>query len=334
MPVPDQVRKQSEAAQAHFDAIDNPNPEAEAQQGQESVAPAVEPVQTEQPAQTTHTEVEHTSEDTTYRQRYQSLQGMYNAEVPRLQAANREATARIQNLEALLASLQNAPPQPLVHSETQQLLSDNERSEYGDSIDVMRKVSREELAPLYGRLTQLEQSLSAMAGTLNTSVIPQVTHVAQQQHLSREDMFWQALSARVPNWQQVNNDKQFHEWLLEVDPMAGVSRQRMLEAQHQNLNPEGVAAFFTTWLGLSGKYEAPAQPNRSANELEKQVAPGKSRSTSTPAPKATQTYAPTDIARFFDDVRKGKYKGREDERNRIERDIFAAQRDGRIGAPA
>jgi hypothetical protein len=31
-------------------------------------------------------------------------------------------------------------------------------------------------------------------------------------------------------------------------------------------------------------------------------------------------------------VRKGKYKGREDERAKIERDIFAAQRDGRIVA--
>ena len=42
------------------------------------------------------------------------------------------------------------------------------------------------------------------------------------------------------------------------------------------------------------------------------------------------TYSPEDIRRFFDDVRTGKYKGREQERSRIERDIFAAQREGRI----
>jgi hypothetical protein len=41
-------------------------------------------------------------------------------------------------------------------------------------------------------------------------------------------------------------------------------------------------------------------------------------------------YAPGDIAKFFNDVKQGKYKGKEAERDRIERDIFAAQREGRI----
>ena len=41
-------------------------------------------------------------------------------------------------------------------------------------------------------------------------------------------------------------------------------------------------------------------------------------------------YSPQDIQKFFNDVRTGKYKGREPERDRIERDIFAAQRENRI----
>jgi hypothetical protein len=69
--------------------------------------------------------------------------------------------------------------------------------------------------------------------------------------------------------------------------------------------------------------------------LEKQVSPGRSRSTGTPA-SANQgkTYSPADIQKFFNDVRAGKYKGREPERSRIERDIFAAQRENRITANA
>jgi len=41
-------------------------------------------------------------------------------------------------------------------------------------------------------------------------------------------------------------------------------------------------------------------------------------------------YTRQDIADFFDNVRLGKFRGQEDERNRIERDIFAAQQEGRI----
>jgi hypothetical protein len=45
-------------------------------------------------------------------------------------------------------------------------------------------------------------------------------------------------------------------------------------------------------------------------------------------------YSPKDIEKFFVDVRQGKYKGREAERDKIERDIFAAQRENRIVANA
>lgn len=41
-------------------------------------------------------------------------------------------------------------------------------------------------------------------------------------------------------------------------------------------------------------------------------------------------YTPEDIQKFFNEVRQGKYKGREADRDRIERDIFAAQRENRI----
>jgi hypothetical protein len=69
--------------------------------------------------------------------------------------------------------------------------------------------------------------------------------------------------------------------------------------------------------------------------LEKQVSPGRSRSTGTPvSSNQGKTYSPADIQKFFDDVRSGKYKGREPERSRIERDIFAAQRENRITANA
>ena len=45
-----------------------------------------------------------------------------------------------------------------------------------------------------------------------------------------------------------------------------------------------------------------------------------------------RTYTQEDIKNFYVDVRKGKFKGRDDERGRIERDIFAAQQEGRIVA--
>jgi len=75
-----------------------------------------------------------------------------------------------------------------------------------------------------------------------------------------------------------------------------------------------------------------SEPTRSAaeTELEKQVAPGRSRGVSDPAGGEPTTYTPQDITAFFKDVQLGKFAGREQERDTIERDIFAAQREGRI----
>jgi hypothetical protein len=92
-----------------------------------------------------------------------------------------------------------------------------------------------------------------------------------------------------------------------------------------------VASFFKAWDELNGK--SVAQTNRKAqpsSQLEKQVSPGRGRSGGAGVPSESQTYSTEDIKMFFNDVRMGKYKGREDERGRIERDIFAAQREGRI----
>jgi hypothetical protein len=89
--------------------------------------------------------------------------------------------------------------------------------------------------------------------------------------------------------------------------------------------------FFKSWERENG-VTVDAQDKRpsSNSQLAKQVSPGRGRSSGKPSMQEGQKYSPADITAFFDAVRKGKYKGREEERGRIERDIFAAQREGRI----
>jgi hypothetical protein len=70
------------------------------------------------------------------------------------------------------------------------------------------------------------------------------------------------------------------------------------------------------------------------SELEKQVSPGRSRNTGTPAPNKGRVWTPQTIAKFYNDVREGRYMGKEQERDRLERDIFVAQREGRIQSNA
>jgi len=266
------------------------------------------------------------SSEDTYESKYRVLQGKYNAEVPRLTAEGKELGQRVEQLETLLSTLttqvaEKATPQP----EAVTLITEQDVEEYGDSINIMRKAAQEETAADKARIAALENTISQ----LQASVLPRVEQLANDHAQTTEQAFWAALDTTVPDWQAINNNQDFQSWLLEVDNLTGATRQAHLEDAQRSMDAARVASFFTTWKGSAGT-PAPTERKVSEAELERQVAPGKGRSASAPTGGEAKTYSRADIASFFDDVRMGKYVGKEDERNRIESDIFAAQQDGRI----
>ena len=332
MSIPKQVQKQSEEVQELYKQI---NGETEEAQATAEAAPAkavndvAEPTtsdsveeqapQSEPQEQTESGDQEPKQDD--WQQKYRSLQGMYNADVPRLNAENRDLSSRVSQLEGLLSTMQEPAQQTPVQSE--KLITDDDVKEYGDSIAVMRKAAREEVSQ---EIAQLKQQLGQLQG-----VLPQVQQVQAQQKKSGEQTFWSTIASEVPNWSDINNDPDFQSWLLAIDPLTGISRQTYLEDAQKNLDASRVVNFFRTWEGENGKTNT-AQVDRTAqqSQLQKQVAPGRSRNNGVKASGQNRTYTPNDIQEFYADVRKGKYKGRDDERGRIERDIFAAQQEGRI----
>lgn len=344
MAIPEQIRKQDEAVQALYRQLNGETDDADEKKSTELGASGAEDNDAgeaddsdsdsgglQAQGQSERAPAPKGDDEETLLQKYRTLQGMYNAEVPRLTRDNREMAKRLEQLEKLLSdvSAQQAKPaaaQPV----PERYVSEEDVAEYGESLDVMRKVTKEELAPLMAKLSNLDKVIQS----LQKDVVPKVEAVSQRQAASSEQQFWQTLTSRVPNWREVNDNPDFQSWLLERDPLTGLSRQTYLEDAQQALDAGRVVNFFTTWMQQNG-VEATAQTSgaqkRSAgSELEKQVAPGRSRNSGTPSSKKGKLWSPDDISKFFDDVRKGKYKGREQERDRIERDIFAAQREGRI----
>ena len=323
--LPKQVQKQSEAVQELYKELNNEQAQDESADVKENADSVKnEAIQSEPQEQM----VQDSQENETVEQRYKTLQGMYNAEVPRLHAEKRDMANRVSQLEQLLAGMQQPKTEPVPKAEAPKLITDADVEEYGDSIEVMRRVSKEETSAAEQKLKQLEKQIEA----LQTNVLPRVEQVAANQVKTSEQAFWSELSTTVPDWRDMNDNQDFQNWLLEIDPLTGISRQTYLEDAQRNLDVGRVTNFFNAWKGNNGS-ESNAQPNRkaqSSNELKKQVSPGKGKSSGKPQSNSNKTYSPDDIKSFFDDVRKGNYRNKEEERDRIERDIFAAQRDGRI----
>ncbi len=332
MPVPEQIRKQTEAVKALYSEMNSEAP-ADTEEDTREEADALDTDNAELPSSDEQHEDGKKNEGT-FEQKYRTLQGMYNAEVPRLRQQLKQSEDRVEGLEKLLATMQSMPtqanPDTMTQAQYEKLLSEQDVADYGESIDVMRKVSREEYLPFMQKIAELESTIK----NLQTNVVPQVNNLANQQAQSREQAFWSQLTTSVPNWQQINNDADFQTWLLEQDPLTGVTRQSALEQAQRSLDVGRVTRFFEVWSNLNGGGNV-AQNTRNGSvnaELQQQISPGKGRSSKAPTGSEGKVYSPDDIKAFFDNVRKGKYRGREAERDRIERDIFAAQRDGRIQA--
>lgn len=330
MSIPAQIRKQSEAVAKLYEEL-NPTNEGEAPvEGAvtQSTEANGEGGSAAEPAPAEQGQTGTTNDNPTAEQRYRTLQGMYNADTARLRAENNQMNQRVSQLEQLIASL-SAPQQ--AHQPAQaaaaKLITDKDVEDYGDSIEVMRRAAREEVAAAQQEVAELKRMVMQM----QTTVVPKMESVAQRQALNSEQMFWSELSAEVPDWREINAEQGFHNWLLEIDPLSGVARQTYLDNAQNQLDARRVAGFFKTWQSMNSGSVAQSPRSVASSQLEKQISPGRGRtSASSTAASEAKAYNRADVAKFFDDVRKGLYKGREQERDRIERDIFAAQREGRI----
>jgi hypothetical protein len=304
MAIPQAVLKQGEESERLLQerlkaqepaANDNPNPEPA------PVDPPAPPVSIRE-------------EDAAYwKQRFDVIQGKYNAEIPALNYRIQDQARLITDLQAQMAQLQQTPtPDP------KSALDPNKfREEWGDEIaDLVDTVNR-----LNQENAQLKQKVGHVEGT--------VSHVRQDSETASEQQFWATLNALVPDWQQVNQTPGFLEWLNGADALSGFQYQSLLDNygirdNYGTFNPnhsvERVAAVFNAW-----KSQQPTPPTASGSARRE---PNTSRATQPQNGKPQ--YTRDQVTQFYNDVARGKYRHNPEEARRIEQEILAATTEGRV----
>lgn len=244
----------------------------------EVVAPAPQPA-VETPSQPAAEIEKRPNDDAVYwRKRFDTVQGMLNAESQQ----RKELSQRLDEMQRQIEQ-QRKPEKP-----RDPLISAKDEEAFGsDLIDLARRAAREEFGYLAGSL------IADIRKELNP-VREQVGKVAERQVVSEQDRFYQTLEGMVPDWEQINADTRWLEWLAEVDPLLGAPRQTALESAHGALDAQRVAALFNTWKNQF----APKQKGPSP-ALERQVSPQKTGGGATPAP-AAKIWTRADYERAFD----------------------------------
>jgi hypothetical protein len=249
--------------------------------------------------------------------------------------------AQLTATQSMLASLgtANAPPVLQNSNTPAQSVRPEEIREFGaDLHDFIQRAARDAVLPAVEQTVQRQVAPVAQqvqqlgAGFQN---------VAQAQAITAEDRFYTALEQAAPGYEQFNNTEQFGNWLAVRDPYSGLTRGDMLQHAFQNLDAPRVAAFFNGFRNehaTAGSNAATAPTGRAptpAVSLASLAAPGAGIGgppAGAPNEAGKRTYTQNDVALFYDQKRRGVYRGKEAEADAIERDLFRAQREGRIRA--
>lgn len=272
-------------------------------------------------------------ERTDWKQKYSVLQGKYDAEVPRLSESLRNANTRIDGLEDRLVNAAAPTPDPEPKPRTD--FTAEEVADYGeDLLEIIgrkaRSIVEEEYLPRITTLTTEVGQLKVQLGETGQRVAHQETN----------EVFTQ-LDATVKDWRKVNIDPDFHIWLDQLDPFSGDTRKNLMLNAFNRRNAHQVKAFFDKYAEENAAIipgSAAVQPSGQGGDtptatldLNDYIAPGSPRSGGdVGAPKDKRIWLHAEIGSFYSDVQKGHYKNRLEDKARIEADIVAATREGRI----
>lgn len=249
--------------------------------------------------------------------KYHTLKGMYDAEVPRLHSQMREMQTQMQQLIADKAAVEATKVEQKQVVES--LITEQDKEAFGpDLIDLIERATESKVGTLREREAQLVQEIKELKGQLGS--------VSERQVMSDKDRFLAGLGQQVSDWESLNVDQGFLAWLQQVDPVYGVPRQAALSNAYEVLDVTRVANIFKAYKQTLPQTPA---PSKAKQELQRQVAPTRTRSTTTPSDNVNdKIFTNQDIEQFYNDWRRGFYD--EQEAADMEKQIHTAIAEGRI----
>jgi len=316
MKLPRNVQQQADAAKRHFEALQNPEPSAPEAETKTPDAPDTA-TQSAEPEQKPEDHKHSQGEDPTptdepkrseayWEHRFNVINGKYAAEVPALQEKVRNLTGKLdeanrQITEAKDASAKSTNPGGLTAEQIEK-----GKEEFGEDFVsfVQQMVGSSRVPDNSAEVKELKSELDS---------------IKRQERQKTEASFWTALEDLAPDYKAINADPKFHAFLAQYDPQTGVQRQDNLTKAQQALDADGVADVFNAFK----KQQPQAKQQRIPDD---QVDPLTSRSTTTP--EGGKIWTGAEIKAFYTKKANGKYGA--DEGKRLEADIFAAQREGRV----
>jgi hypothetical protein len=264
----------------------------------EQSAPPMEPAATEI-SEPTPQPMEESGDINHWKQRAKVAEGRLAKEMPRMAQSIRE-------LKDQLSEAQSRPePVAAPANSSNDGIKPEEIEQYGaEFIDMVKRAAKSQQAP-----------------SVDEGLKKQLDTITEQQRSVARSQFFDTLNRDAPQWEKLNTDQKFLDHLSSLDPYTGRQRQEIFDDAYEKLDAWRIANFFNAYADTQQPQVETPRPS-----FANQVVPSASKSHS--APPARKIWNTQEVARFYDDVRRGAVNP--EQAAQIEQDIFAAQSDGRL----
>jgi hypothetical protein len=295
-----QPEPSAEVEAEEVEVVEQPEPEAELTQEpetsevEEATKPEPEPTVDKDDAKV-------------WEQRYKTLKGMYDKDVPALHS-------EVKDLKAELSTLSKSIKQQET-LDAKRFVTDEDVENFGeDMVDFQRRVASEVAAEYEVQINSLKEELAELKGTTEKRVA--------------ETSFESKLHRLVPDFADLNANPKWIEWLDEVDPVLRAPRRTVAQQAYANGDAEGVAYYVDMFKNLNAPVE-PAPKAETKQELERQIQPTRTASTN-PTSQKGKTYTSAQVTSMFKKIATLNSTGKIDEANKLEAEIDSAYMQGRV----
>lgn len=254
-----------------------------------------------------------TAADVDFKHKYQVLKGKYDAEVPRLYKMVSDLSQQVSQVDPVTGRSvlqdEGATVIDLTTVKDEELPADLQefKGEYPDVFKGMAKMQQ----VAFGKLKKDGKAPVDKPVSKDTTA-PTVKKWDQG--------MYQVLNARAPKWNEINQNPEFLGWLTIVDRYARKTRGDLMKDAYAAGDIDTVANIFNDWDSF---YTEKA----SSAELNEDIAPPSGSPAVLPPTTITGQVKPVtraEVEKYYIDVAKGKYAGKEKERVAMETRIEAA----------
>jgi hypothetical protein len=253
--------------------------------------------------------------DDSMEQRFRTLQGMWSAE----KAQNKALESQLSQLTQQVQGLANASTNKSTNAPETPKADPRDAAEFGE--DLVAMVQRYVTSALELMRKDVSITASDLDKRLKT-LEGQLSGVSQKTEMTLEQAFYGALDQAVPDWRTTNADSRWLAWLSEVDEVYGAPRQAALDSAHQRMDAKRVISIFNQF-----KASQPTKPTLQAQ----QTPDNAGQPTPTPQNEPNRRMVSQRlIKQFYDDLARGKYRGREADSERLQTEIDRAVAEGRV----